>query len=154
VAEARKKTSRVKAAQREHITDQVRADVYARDKGICYLCGRATDLGNVARWPEWDHVVPISLGGSNEKHNLAIACRTCNRRKGAFPPLAYLRSLTYTQKVAALDRLAARRIQVPGVRKPGVKKRASKQDGAAATDRMLADAVARLYQDHPPRRAV
>ncbi|WP_255552860.1 HNH endonuclease [[Phormidium] sp. ETS-05] len=29
-----------------------------------------------------DHVIPLSMGGSNDSTNLALACFHCNRRKG------------------------------------------------------------------------
>jgi hypothetical protein len=33
---------------------------------------------------EIDHVVPTAEGGSDDPVNLALACRTCNGRKGGF----------------------------------------------------------------------
>ena len=30
-----------------------------------------------------DHVVPLSLGGSDDLHNLVLCCGPCNARKGA-----------------------------------------------------------------------
>jgi 5-methylcytosine-specific restriction endonuclease McrA len=40
-----------------------------------------------------DHIVPLAVGGTNEFSNLAIACKSCNLRKGAlvFPDLASIR---------------------------------------------------------------
>jgi hypothetical protein len=34
-------------------------------------------------WPQVDHVIPRSRGGSNDLGNLALACLPCNARKGA-----------------------------------------------------------------------
>jgi 5-methylcytosine-specific restriction endonuclease McrA len=34
-------------------------------------------------YPERDHVVPRSRGGSNDLSNLVLACQGCNVRKGA-----------------------------------------------------------------------
>jgi HNH endonuclease len=31
---------------------------------------------------EVEHIVPISKGGANTEYNLALACRSCNLRKG------------------------------------------------------------------------
>ncbi|MBD2354908.1 HNH endonuclease [Tolypothrix sp. FACHB-123] len=31
---------------------------------------------------EVEHIVPISKGGANAEYNLALACRSCNLRKG------------------------------------------------------------------------
>lgn len=34
-------------------------------------------------YPERDHVVPVSRGGSGAFENVAVACQGCNVRKGA-----------------------------------------------------------------------
>ena len=53
--------------------------VYLRDNGICYLCG----LGVTREEAQFDHVIPIAMGGSSAVDNLQILCGPCNRRKGA-----------------------------------------------------------------------
>lgn len=68
--------------------------LYARDKGICYLCGavcdwndwRAADSGSKYpgdSYPTIEHVVPVSLGGLNSWENVRLACWKCNHDKGA-----------------------------------------------------------------------
>jgi 5-methylcytosine-specific restriction endonuclease McrA len=37
----------------------------------CSFCGLAADL-------TVDHIVPLSMGGSNEVSNLRVLCRSCN----------------------------------------------------------------------------
>ncbi len=32
-------------------------------------------------WPTEDHVIPVSLGGTNDLDNLVLACALCNIRK-------------------------------------------------------------------------
>lgn len=44
---------------------------------VCTYCGNSTGPF------EWDHIVPWSKGGRHDPHNLTIACRSCNRSKGA-----------------------------------------------------------------------
>jgi hypothetical protein len=61
---------------REMIPEQVRHAVWERDGGTCRSCGAANDL-------QYDHLIPVSMGGANSVENLQILCGTCNRRKGA-----------------------------------------------------------------------
>jgi hypothetical protein len=44
--------------------------------GVCLACGVAEDLSV-------DHIVPLSLGGSNAISNIQPLCETCNSLKGA-----------------------------------------------------------------------
>ena len=53
--------------------------VSRRDGLACRYCGADNDL-------TIDHLVPRSLGGGDEPENLAVACRSCNARKGARTP--------------------------------------------------------------------
>lgn len=48
-----------------------------RDGDHCYLCRKdMTGLRAVI-----EHIIPISHGGLNEPHNVALACSNCNMRK-------------------------------------------------------------------------
>lgn len=51
--------------------------VFSRDGHECAYCG--TIKGPM----ECDHIHPIALGGGNDASNLTVACRKCNRSKGA-----------------------------------------------------------------------
>jgi hypothetical protein len=59
---------------REHIPERVRNEVWRRDGGKCVECGSMLRI-------EFDHIIPISKGGSNTARNLRILCEECNRRK-------------------------------------------------------------------------
>lgn len=57
-----------------------RETVIRRDKGICYLCGKAGADGA-------DHVTPVSQGGTDDLHNLKAVHHAvapyCHRKKTA-----------------------------------------------------------------------
>ena len=62
--------------QRGTIPPDVKQLVWKRDGGACCACGSGVEL-------QYDHVIPVSLGGGSTEDNLQILCGPCNRRKGA-----------------------------------------------------------------------
>jgi 5-methylcytosine-specific restriction endonuclease McrA len=62
--------------ERGVIPDDVKQFVWMRDGGACRHCGSTVEL-------QFDHIIPVSMGGSSEPENLQILCGPCNRRKGA-----------------------------------------------------------------------
>jgi len=62
------------ASKRENISEHVRMYVWRRDKGKCMECGSIRNL-------EFDHIIPVSKGGSNTARNIRILCDNCNRSK-------------------------------------------------------------------------
>jgi 5-methylcytosine-specific restriction endonuclease McrA len=62
-------------AQRRAIPDDVKQFVWMRDEGRCGHCGSGVEL-------QYDHVIPVAMGGNSEAENLQILCGPCNRRKG------------------------------------------------------------------------
>ena len=63
-------------AERQSIPREVRVAVWQRDKGACVQCGSNANL-------EYDHIIPLSMGGANTERNLQLLCGDCNREKGA-----------------------------------------------------------------------
>ena len=61
--------------QRMPIPDDVKMFVWRRDGGCCVKCGKQENL-------EYDHIIPVSKGGSNTARNLQLLCESCNRSKG------------------------------------------------------------------------
>lgn len=45
----------------------------------CAYCGSPADL-------QWEHIVPLAMGGPDNIDNLVRACRSCNLQKGARDP--------------------------------------------------------------------
>jgi len=60
--------------RRESIPEEVRIAVWRRDGGKCSRCGSREKL-------EYDHIIPISKGGSSTVRNVELLCQSCNRKK-------------------------------------------------------------------------
>jgi 5-methylcytosine-specific restriction endonuclease McrA len=71
-----KQTEAMDTPARAPIPDEVKVFVWNRDGGRCVKCGSNQRL-------EFDHVIPVALGGANTARNLQLLCETCNRTKGA-----------------------------------------------------------------------
>jgi 5-methylcytosine-specific restriction endonuclease McrA len=50
--------------------------VFERDNGRCTQCGSTFDL-------QYDHVIPVAMGGATTMENLQLLCSPCNQSKGA-----------------------------------------------------------------------
>lgn len=58
---------------------QARIDYYGR---LCYMCGKEAN--------GIDHLIPLSVGGTNWPANLRPACRSCNSKKGNKSPWDFI----------------------------------------------------------------
>lgn len=64
------------------VSKRVRYEVLRRDNHTCRYCGATADDGPLTV----DHVVPTSLGGTDDPSNLVAACRDCNAGKSSSSP--------------------------------------------------------------------
>lgn len=76
-----------RAAKGNHTPQDIHL-LYLRQKRKCYYCKRHVlppgigERRGQRRSYQVDHIVPLSRGGSNDIHNLAISCAACNESKG------------------------------------------------------------------------
>jgi hypothetical protein len=56
------------------IPSEIRRMVFERDGGRCVECDSNFDL-------QYDHVLPVALGGATTAQNLQLLCADCNQRK-------------------------------------------------------------------------
>jgi hypothetical protein len=59
---------------RTSVPTELRRAVFERDGGRCVECDEAFDL-------QYDHILPVALGGATTLENLQLLCADCNRRK-------------------------------------------------------------------------
>lgn len=61
--------------ERAPIPRDIQKEVWQRDEGRCVGCGSNLKLC-------FDHIIPLSRGGSNSARNLQLLCEVCNLKKG------------------------------------------------------------------------
>lgn len=75
--------------------------VIERDGASCVWCGRAA-------WPRdltVEHLLPKTRGGRGVPENVTVACRRCNRQRGAKPVAAYVRDRLAAAERSDIERL-------------------------------------------------
>lgn len=55
----------------------IKERLHTQQGGLCHLCRQQLKLEDA----ELDHVIPVSLGGSDEAENIKLAHRFCNRSR-------------------------------------------------------------------------
>ncbi|NOU17014.1 MAG: HNH endonuclease [Bacteroidales bacterium] len=60
-----------------YIPRHIMLKVVRKDNNQCQICGKVLKDDEI----EFDHIIPLSKGGSTEEHNLRITCVGCNRDK-------------------------------------------------------------------------
>lgn len=89
---AQRRNDTIRAQANGEVENISLREVYERDKGRCYICGRKTDWNdyyfvngwraNGPRYPTREHVVAIHNGGTHTRDNVRLACFECNTKKG------------------------------------------------------------------------
>jgi hypothetical protein len=69
-------TSPQPSSTRDVVPEAIRLEVWRRDAGRCVQCGSKRRL-------QFDHVIPVHLGGASTVANLQLLCSDCNQAKGA-----------------------------------------------------------------------
>jgi hypothetical protein len=59
------------------LTAKEKFKIAYRDDFTCQYCGSRTGNSDI----EIDHMIPVTMGGSDHKNNLIAACKKCNRNK-------------------------------------------------------------------------
>ncbi len=68
--------------KRVPIPEWVKRAIYYRDRGRCVLCNK--DLSGMLSSQNkinYDHIIPLALGGLNDITNLQLLCDKCNQKK-------------------------------------------------------------------------
>jgi 5-methylcytosine-specific restriction endonuclease McrA len=67
---------------------RLRRELFARQGGLCYLCGSAMSITVDWRRDGWgmlatfDHLKPMADGGASDRSNLKLAHHSCNSTRG------------------------------------------------------------------------
>jgi len=80
---SRRRYARKLSAEGTHTAEDIKMQ-YDRQKGKCFYCGEF-----VGQKYHVDHVIPLSLGGSNGPENLVISCPSCNLSKYTKHPMDF-----------------------------------------------------------------
>ncbi len=65
-----------RGARRDPLPREVRKAVFERYEGKCAEWESSFDL-------QYDHIIPVALGGASSAENLQLLCAECNQKKGA-----------------------------------------------------------------------
>ena len=97
--------------ERDYYSDHNRRLVIlARDRRACVYCTVALSEDTF----QLDHLLPVSKGGTNRKHNLVAACELCNRRRSDLEPVQFLLA-NYRQKLLTQDEFLQQKQYVEGL---------------------------------------
>ncbi|MBU9714109.1 HNH endonuclease [Evansella tamaricis] len=80
--EEKKHFKRDGVLHRKHIPQWVKNAIFFRDRGRCVLCNKdLSKLLSLQNYKNFDHIVPLALGGMNDVSNIQLLCSKCNLEK-------------------------------------------------------------------------
>ena len=79
--------------------EDLKKELHRQRGGLCYICEESINLAS--QRTDIDHIEALSLGGSDDKHNLAITHAGCNRSKG-IRDLQLQRYITRFRKIVSV----------------------------------------------------
>ena len=82
---ASRRRARVRGAEGTHSSEDIQK-LFSLQRGLCAVC--QTDISGKNHV---DHVMPLALGGTNDKTNLQLLCPTCNHSKSSKHPIDFMR---------------------------------------------------------------
>lgn len=68
--------------KRVYLPQWLKKGVFMRDKGRCQICGTdLTKIFSLEKAENYDHIIPLEKGGTNDPVNFQLTCETCNKSK-------------------------------------------------------------------------
>jgi 5-methylcytosine-specific restriction endonuclease McrA len=90
-AKRRRRRAKQAGAPRNDLTHAQWLEIQSAQDHRCYYCGKRCK-GKLTQ----DHIIPLSKGGAHTLHNVIGACRSCNSKKNAGPPLTPVQPMLLT----------------------------------------------------------
>ena len=82
-AKGRNRRARIMGSEGKHSAADI-TWLYEQQGGRCEACRKKFSPKGKGTF-HVDHMLPLVLGGSNDRSNLQLLCPTCNKRKGSIP---------------------------------------------------------------------
>lgn len=79
--------ARKQNSEGSHTSDDIKT-LFDIQRGKCACCHIVISDGYHV-----DHIMPLALGGSNDKTNIQLLCPTCNMKKSSKHPIEFMQSL-------------------------------------------------------------
>lgn len=84
-----KRRARLRNADGSHTKEDIQF-ILEKQKGKCVTCAVCITTDYSV-----DHITPLSKGGSNNKDNIQLLCKSCNSSKGNKDPIEFMQTLGY-----------------------------------------------------------